>query len=250
MPTNERLRSGQSEMSNRRPNYRMNAVQGLTSEEARLRLIQHGANSVPVAPSAGRWRKFVDQFRSPLIYLLLFALVLDLLIWLIEGHSALPLESFAIATILLLNAFLGVYQESKAEAALAHLKSLAASFVWVFRDGRLVHAPSADLVPGDVVRVDAGDRVPADGFLTDAHGLMVDESIVTGESLAVEKAISDRLLSGTLLTRGKGYMEVTHTGAASTAGNLAAMIGAIEAEKTPLERRLARFSDQVARWIL
>jgi Ca2+-transporting ATPase len=249
MPTNESLRSGQIGMTDH-PNYRVRLAQGLTSAEARLRLVQHGPNSLPTPRAVAWWRRFVDQFRSPLIYLLLFALVIDLLIWSIEGHSALPLESFAIATILLLNAGLGVYQESKAEAALSRLKSLAASFVWVFRDGRLVQAPSADLVPGDVVRVDAGDRVPADGRLSGAHGLMVDESIVTGESLPVEKTISDALLSGTLLTRGKGYMEVTRTGAASTAGNLAAMIGAIEAEKTPLERRLARFGDQVARWIL
>jgi Ca2+-transporting ATPase len=232
------------------PNNQMNLVQGLSSDEARRRLKQHGANVLPAPPALAWWRRFLDQFRSPLIYLLLFALVIDLLIWLIKGHSTLPLEAFAITTILLLNAGLGVYQEDKAEAALSRLKSLAASFVWVFRDGQLVHAASADLVPGDVVRVDSGDRIPADGLVTEAHGLMIDESIVTGESLPVEKTISDALLSGTLLTRGKGYMEVTRTGAASTAGNLAAMIGAIEAEKTPLERRLAKFGDQVARWIL
>jgi len=79
---------------------------------------------------------------------------------------------------------------------------------------------------------------------------MVDESVVTGESLPVGKTLDDDLLSGTLLTRGKGYMEVTHTGAASTAGNLAQMIGAIEAEKTPLERRLIFFGNQIGRWIM
>src|SRR5215471_6853404 len=249
MPTNEALPSGQTSMTDQR-NHRVRLTQGLSSAEARLRLAEHGSNSLPPAPAVTWWQKFVPQFRSPLIYLLLFALVIDLLIWLIEGHSVLPLESLAIATILLLNAGLGVYQESKAEAALSRLKSLAASFAWVFRDGQLVRAPSTALVPGDVVRVDAGDRVPADGCLTEAHGVMVDESIVTGESLPVEKTISDALLSGTLLTRGKGYMEVTHTGADSTAGNLAALIGAIDVEKTPLERRLARFGDQIARWIL
>src|SRR5215831_9806914 len=248
MPTNEALPSGQIGMTDHR-NHRVRLA-GLSSAEARSRLAEHGANLLPAAPTVAWWRRFVEQFRSPLIYLLLFALVIDLLIWSIEGHAAWPLESLAIATILLLNAGLGVYQESKAEAALSHLKSLTTSFVWVFRDGQLVQTPSADLVPGDVVRVDAGDRVPADGSLTEAHGVTVDESIVTGESLPVEKETSDALLSGTLLSRGNGYMEVTHTGADSTAGNLAVIIGAIDAEKTPLERRLARFGDQIARWIL
>ncbi len=223
---------------------------GLSSVEAQARLKHHGPNVLPMTPSVTFWRRFVDQFRSPLIYILLFALVLDLTIWFIEGHAGLPIESFAITVILLLNAGLGVYQESKAETALAHLKALAASFVWVMRDGRVVHLPSVQLVPGDVVRIEAGDRIPADGTLIDAHGIMVDESVLTGESLPVEKTIGDEALSGTLLARGKGYMEVTRTGGASAAGSLAVMIGAIEAEQTPLERRLAGFGAQVANWIM
>lgn len=222
---------------------------GLTGLEAEIRLRQHGPNVLPVTPAISLSRRFVIQFRSPLIYILLFALAVDLSIWFVEGHSGWPFESFAIALILLLNAGLGVYQESKAEAALARLKALAESFVWVIRDGRVVHLPSAKLVPGDVVRIEAGDRIPADGNLLDGHGVMLDESVLTGESLPIEKAIHNELFSGTLLTRGKGYMEVTRTGAASAAGQLAVMIGAIEAEHTPLERRLRQFGAQIARWI-
>jgi Ca2+-transporting ATPase len=223
---------------------------GLTSAEAHVRLKQHGPNVLPVTPPVPLWRRFLDQFRSPLIYILLFALSVDLTIWLVEGHSGWPLESFAIALILLLNAGLGVYQESKAEAALVRLKALAESLVWVRRDGQLVHLPSTEIVPGDVVRIEAGDRIPADGNLISAEGVMVDESVLTGESLPIEKLIADELLSGTLLTRGKTYMEVSRTGAASAAGNLAVMIGAIEADNTPLERRLQKFGTQIARWIL
>lgn len=223
---------------------------GLSSVEAQLRLKQHGPNALPVMPPVTLWRRFANQFRSPLIYILLFALTVDLTIWLIEGRPGLPVESFAIALILFLNAGLGVYQESKAETALARLKTLAEAFVWVLRDGRLVHLPSADLVPNDVVRIEAGDRIAADGTLLEAHGIMIDESVLTGESLPVDKTVGEEALSGTLLARGKGYMEVTRTGAASAAGNLAVMIGAIEAQQTPLERRLAAFGAQVARWIL
>ena len=223
---------------------------GLSGAEAATRLRQHGPNVLPQLPPVPLWRRFVDQFRSPLIYILLFALAVDLIIWFIEADSGWPLESVAIGVILLLNSGLGIYQESKAEAALTRLKALAESTAWVVRDGRVLRLPSADLVPGDVVRIEAGDRLGADGKLIQTHGVAVDESIVTGESLPVDKSIGDEVLSGTLLVRGKGYMEVVRTGAASTAGRLATMIGTIEAEQTPLQKRLATFGARVARWVL
>ena len=223
---------------------------GLSHAEAEARLRQYGPNAFPEATPISLWRRLLEQFRSPLIYILLFALAVDLVIWYIEGHATWPIESFAIALILLLNAGLGVYQERKAEAALAHLKALAESSVWVVREERVVRLPSTQLVPGDLVRIESGERVPADGSLVDVHGIMVDESIVTGESLPVEKVIGDEVLGATLLTRGKGYLEVRRTGASSTAGNLAVMIGGIKADKTPLEKRLAVFGAQIARWIL
>lgn len=223
---------------------------GLSTIEAQGRLHEHGRNVPPEAPPISIWHRFASQFHSPLIYILLFALALDLAIWLTEKHSGWPFESFAIAAILLLNAALGVYQESKAEVALARLKDLAEANVWVMRDGRLVRLPSTQLVPGDVVRIEAGDRIPADGDLIDTQGLAVDESVVTGESLPIEKSIGEQLLSGTLLVRGKGYLNVTRTGPASTVGSLASMIGAIEAEQTPLEKRLSSFGAQIARWVL
>lgn len=223
---------------------------GLSTADAAARLREHGPNLLPEAPPVSMWRRFLDQFRSPLIYILLFALAVDLVIWFIEGRAGWPFESIAIAIILLLNSGLGLYQETKAEAALARLKALAQSSVWAIRDGSIVRVSSVEIVPGDVVRIESGDRIVADGKLVEASGVAVDESIVTGESLPIEKSISDELLSGTLLVRGRGYMEVERTGAASTAGSLAAMIGAIEAEETPLEKRLSAFGSQIARWVL
>ncbi|MGH9874967.1 MAG: cation-translocating P-type ATPase [Pyrinomonadaceae bacterium] len=223
---------------------------GLSSAEAEAQLQRHGRNVLPMTPPVPLWRRFFEQFRSPLIFILLFALAVDLAIWFFGQHSAWPFESFAIALILLLNAGLGVYQESKAEAALARLKALSESLVWVMRDGRLEHLPSASLVPRDVVRIEAGDRIPADAILTDAHGIAVDESVLTGESLPVEKEVGNEVFSGTLVTRGKGFVEVSRTGRESAAGNLAVMIGRTEAERTPLERRLTTFGNQIARWIL
>ena len=223
---------------------------GLSSEAARLRLHQFGPNSLPEKPPKTLWQRFLLQFKSPLIYILLAALVIDLTIWVIEGAQSLPAESVAIAFILLLNAGLGVYQEGKAEAALQRLKALAAALVWVMRDGKLVHLPATELVPGDVARVEAGDRVPADGLLREAQGVMVDESILTGESVPVDKELDGEAFSGTLLVRGKGYLEITRTGAESAMGKLATMIGGIEASKTPLEQRLEVFGNQIAKVIL
>ena len=223
---------------------------GLSTSEAEARLQEHGPNLIPEKKPVTLTQRFLNQFRSALIYVLIFALAVDLTIWLVEGAAGLPLESIAIGLILVLNAGLGVYQESKAETALERLKALAESQVWVLRDGQMVHLPSASLVPGDVVRLEAGDRLPADGTVMEAQGVMVDESVLTGESVPVEKEISDEVFSGTLLTRGKAYVEITRTGLASAAGKLAELIGKIKPSPTPLERRLSAFGSQIARWVL
>ena len=223
---------------------------GLSSTAAHSLLQQYGPNSLPEKPPTPLWRRFLRQFRSPLIYILLFALAVDCAIWVSEGASGLPLESIAIAIILLLNAGLGVYQESKSEAALAKLKEMTIPHVWVMRDGSLEHLPGVELVPGDVVRIEAGDRIPADGNLLESEGGMVDESLLTGESVPVEKESGGEVFSGTLLVRGKGYFEVSRTGEQSAMGRLAVMIGGIEADPTPLERRLEKFGRQIARVIL
>src|SRR5262245_25581050 len=223
---------------------------GLAGNEARARLQQYGLNSLPEKLPTPLWRRFLLQFKSPLIYILLFALAIDFAIWFGEEASGLPVESIAIAIILLLNAVLGVYQESKSEAALAKLKEMTFPLVWVMRDGKLRHLPGTELVPGDVVRIEAGDRIPADGDLIEAEGALVDESLLTGESVPVEKEIDSEAFSGTLLVRGKAYLEVSRTGEKSAMGRLAVMIGGIEAEPTPLERRLEKFGRQIARAVL
>lgn len=223
---------------------------GLSTAEAQALLRTHGPNLLPEKKSVTLLQRFLNQFRSALIYVLIFALAVDLTVWVVEGAAGIPLESIAIGLILVLNAGLGVYQESKAETALARLNALAESYVWVLRDGQMVHLPSARLVPGDVVRLEAGDRLPADGNLIEAQGAMIDESVLTGESVPVEKAVGDEAFSGTLLTRGKTYVQVTRTGIASAAGKLAELIGKIKPSPTPLERRLSAFGNQVARWVL
>lgn len=225
-------------------------MSGLSTAEATERLRRIGPNALPERAPDPLWRRFLRQFASPLIYILLFALAFDLGLWVYYGTETWPVEASAIALILLINAALGLHQEQRSEAALAHLKALAGAQAWVFRDGHLVRLPTQDLVPGDCVRLEAGDRVPADGTLGDARGALLDESILTGESVPVDKRNRDEAFSGTLLVRGKTHLTVTRTGASSAMGRLAAMLGDIQAAKTPLERRVDQLGRQIARWVL
>lgn len=223
---------------------------GLSEADAARRLQEFGPNALPDAPPDPLLRRLLDQFASPLIYVLLGALVVDVVVWGLTDRTDVPLEAIAIAVILVLNAGLGVWQEAKASAAIAKLRALAAPKVWVLRDGRFVHRLAEELVPGDHVRLEAGDRVPADGTAAVASTLLVDESVLTGESLPIEKAIGDALSSGTLVTRGQATIEVTSTGASSAMGQLAELIGRVEDEATPLERRLDVFGRRIGRWVL
>ncbi|BDG24083.1 cation-translocating P-type ATPase [Thermus thermophilus] len=223
---------------------------GLTSEEAKKRLREYGPNALPERPAEPFSRKLLRQFQSPLIYILLLALLVDLLLWLYEGARGVPLESLAILAILLLNALLGAFQEKRSEEALKRLKALAEPSVWVLRDGRFQRLSARELVPGDVVRLEAGDRVPADGVLLEGSGLLVDESVLTGESVPVEKGVGEEVFAGTLLVRGRALLEVTRTGAQSAMGRIAHLLAEMEEEKTPLERRLHAFGHRVARLVL
>ncbi|TFU18023.1 MULTISPECIES: cation-translocating P-type ATPase [Thermus] len=225
-------------------------MRGLSSEEARLRLKEYGPNALPEKPPEPLWRKFLRQFQSPLIYILLFALAVDLVLWGLEGAQGLPLESLAISAILLLNAGLGTLQEKRSEDALRRLKALAEPMAWVLRDGEFRRIRSREIVPGDVVRLEAGDRVPADGVLVEVGGVMVDESVLTGESVPVEKGMGEEVYAGTLLVRGRALVEVTRTGPQSAMGRIAGLLAGMEEEKTPLERRLTAFGHRVARWVI
>ncbi len=223
---------------------------GLSAAEATARLAQVGANALPERRPDPLWLRFARQFNSPLIFILLFALAFDFGLWLYEGARGWPIEAAAIALILQFNAALGLYQEQRSEAALSRLKTLAGTQAWVLRDGELVRLPTHVLVPGDWVRLEAGDRVPADGALRDAHGALFDESILTGESVPIDKSAGDEAFSGTLLVRGKTSLEITRTGASSAMGRLATMLGDIQPGQTPLERRVDALGHRIARWVL
>lgn len=220
---------------------------GLSSEQAAAALKQFGANSLPAEPARPFVVRVLAQLNSALIYLLLFALGIDLLAWFISGQHGAPLDAFAIFAIVVLNAGLGVLQEYRSERALAELSRLGAPRAWVLRDGSFQRIDAAEIVPGDVVRLEAGDRVPADGTVVEPETLSADESMLTGESLPVDKAEGDDMSSGTLVNHGRGLLQVSRTGPYSAMGKLAATLGAIDTSKTPLEQRVDALGKRIAR---
>jgi Ca2+-transporting ATPase len=221
---------------------------GLDSEEAARRLRTHGENRVPSAKPPSFVRRLLRQLASPLIYLLLFAVVFDVATSIRDGHGW-PVEGTMIAAVLALNAALGVLQEYRAENALAELHRMASPVVWAVRDGTLARVDAAAIVPGDRVRVEAGERLPADGAVSGEASLLVDESMLTGESIPVDKHGGDDVFSGTLVVRGKAFVDVTRTGVASAMGRLASALATVKTDRTPLERRIDRLGTRLARWV-
>jgi len=228
------------------------ATDGLGVTEARRRLDRYGANRLPSRPPPAAWLLFLDQFKSLLILVLLAAAILAAVIGDLK-------DALVILAVVVANAALGFFQEYRAEQTLAALKKMLAPEAEVRRDGRAQIVPAAELVPGDIVLLDAGDRVPADGRVLAAHGLEVDEASLTGESHTVGKrvealaarevALAERdnmLFMNTVVTRGRAEMVVVATGAATEMGRLATMLAEAPARATPLQLQLDALGKRLA----
>ena len=163
------------------------AHRGLTDEEANARLARYGPNELAAEPPVPSWRRFLAQFQDVLVVLLLIATAISALLWVYERDTSLPYEAIAIFAIVLLNAAMGFVQESRAEAAVAALRALSAAEATVVRGGQRRRVPASELVPGDLILVEEGDTVPADGRLVGATALQTAEASLTGESLPVSK---------------------------------------------------------------
>jgi len=225
---------------------------GLDSTEAAGRLERFGPNVLDPAEQVPAWRKLLAQFADPLIYLLLVAAAVSVAAWVAEGADGTPYEAIVIAVIVVLNGLLGFIQEARAEQAVAALQRMAAATAAVVRDGRMQRIPAAEVVPGDLLLLEEGDAVSADGRLVDVASLTVGEASLTGESQPVVKdvgtldapaALGDRLnmvFDGTAVTRGRGRAVVTATGMATEMGSIARMLGRTEEQRTPLQRDVAR----------
>jgi Ca2+-transporting ATPase len=226
---------------------------GLTSAEAQKRLEQHGPNELQAARRISPWEILLEQFKNVLILILLGATVISLFL----GHGT---ESVVIAIIVLFAVGLGFVQEYRAERAIEALKQMAAPTASVLRDGADIKLPARDLVPGDVIILHTGDRVPADARLLEAVNLQIEEAALTGESVPVEKHVKaladpdsplgDRknlAYAGTAVTYGRGRALVTATGMQTEFGKIAKMLQEVETGKTPLQHNLDKVGAVLAR---
>jgi len=229
-----------------------NARRGLTEDDARARLEQYGRNELAAEKPAPAWRRFLAQFQDVLVILLLIATAISAGLWLYERDAALPYEALAILAVVVLNATMGYVQESRAEAAVAALRGMSAADATVIRDGERRSVPASGIVPGDVILIEEGDTIPADGRLIDSTALQAAEAALTGESLPVTKetapidddvALGDRdnmVFSGTAATYGHGKAVVTATGMDTEMGRIAGLLKETGEESTPLQRELDR----------
>lgn len=232
--------------------YSTDLDHGLSVQAAARRLEQDGPNELRVTPPVSAWRRFLTQFRDPVIYLLLIAMTIALAAWVVEGQDGWPLDAIVIVSILVFNAVLGYLQEAKAQNAVAALSRMTTANSTVCRDGRMLRVPSAQLVLGDLLVLAEGDAVGADARLVQIAALHLSEASLTGESVAVSKEVTvleqsvpvaDRrnmVFKGTTVTQGSGTAIIVATGMNTEVGSIATMLDATQEDPTPLQKEVAK----------
>ena len=235
---------------------------GLTSQEAAARLEKHGPNRLQEAKKITNLQRFLQQLKDPMLLILMAAAAVSAVTSILSGEKL--TEVIIILAVVLLNAVLGVVQESKAEAAIEALQTMTAATSKVLRDGKIIVLHSADLVPGDVVLLEAGDAVPADGRLLESASLKIEEAALTGESVPVNKTaetisaegdvpLGDRknmCYMGSTVVYGRGSAVITATGMDTEMGKIAGVLARTEQEETPLQRKLTQLGKTLSYLVL
>lgn len=228
--------------------------QGLSSGEVLQRRQAYGPNELQEFSGRSAWRIFLDQFTNIMLLMLIAVAVVSGVLSL--RNQEFPKDAVAIFAIVILNGVLGYFQESRAEKALAALKQMATPNVRVLREGRLREVPSQDLVPGDILLIEAGDQVAADGLLLESANLQVRESALTGEAQGINKQgqavfmpetpLAERknlVFQGTEVVQGRGRVLVTNTGMKTELGRIAAMLQLVKTDPTPLQQRMGQLGN-------
>ena len=235
---------------------------GLTSQEAAARLEKHGPNRLQEAKKITNLQRFLQQLKDPMLLILMAAAAVSAVTSILSGEKL--TEVIIILAVVLLNAVLGVVQESKAEAAIEALQTMTAATSKVLRDGKIIVLHSADLVPGDVVLLEAGDAVPADGRLLESASLKIEEAALTGESVPANKTaetisaegdvpLGDRknmCYMGSTVVYGRGSAVITATGMDTEMGKIAGVLARTEQEETPLQRKLTQLGKTLSYLVL
>ncbi|NJR25560.1 MAG: cation-transporting P-type ATPase [Richelia sp. CSU_2_1] len=227
---------------------------GLSGQQVSERLQQYGPNELEETGGRSPWSIFIDQFTNIMLLMLMGVAVVSA--FLDIKSNTFPKDAIAIFAIVVLNGILGYFQESSAEKALAALKNLASPLVRVVRDGRISEIAAKEIVPGDVMLLEAGVKVAADGRLIEASNLQVRESALTGEAIAVTKqadielpedaSLGDRInliFQGTEVVQGRAKAIVTNTGMKTELGKIAALLQSVESEPTPLQQRMSQLGN-------
>ena len=239
---------------------------GLTTAEAQKRLEQYGPNKLKEAEQPTLLQRFIEQLKDPMLIILMIAAGVSALTGMLAGESEWA-EVIIILAVVLLNAVLGVIQESKAEAAIEALQTMTAATCKVLRDGKLTILHSDELVPGDVVLLEAGDAVPADGRIIENASLKIEEAALTGESVPVNKMLEalgvvegqdevplgDRknmCYMGSTVVYGRGKAVITGTGMDTEMGKIAGALAATTQEETPLQRKLDELGTLLSKLVL
>jgi len=238
---------------------------GLTTDEAKSRQEKYGPNKLKDAEKKTTLQRFLDQLKDPMLIILMIAAGVSAFTSIVAGESL--AEVFIILIVVLLNAILGVVQESKAEAAIEALQTMTAATCKVIRDGKQVSIHSDELVPGDIVVLEAGDAVPADGRIVECASLKIEEAALTGESVPVNKIVETLSLGssdadvplgdrknmcymGSTAVYGRGKMVVTRIGMDTEMGKIAGVLASTKDEQTPLQRKLDELSMILSKLVL
>ncbi len=223
---------------------------GLSSAEVDARRGRYGPNEIAATAATPAWKRLLAQFSDPLVLLLLVAIAVSLGAWWVDGGEDTPVDAIVIAAIIVLNAALGFWQESKALDAVAALREMSVAHSTVVRDGAVRSIANTELVPGDIVQLDEGDAVGADARLFEASNLQVAEAPLTGESAPVDKAIavidadtdladrSNMVFRGTAITSGRGAAVVVATAMDTQIGRIASLLESASDAPTPLQREI------------
>lgn len=211
---------------------------GITSHKAQQLQNQYGLNTITEQKKKPFLIKLFEQFNNFLIILLLLAAGFSFFV----GET---IDGSLILAIVMLNAFFGLYQESKAEEAIQALKKMTISKVRVIRDDKEQEIESKFLVPGDLIFIEEGVKIPADGIVVDPLNLEINEAVLTGESLAIAKDKKDEVYMGTIVAKGRGYISITKIGMKTKFGEIAAHLSQIETSKTPLQKKLEDLSRKI-----
>ncbi len=241
------------------------SADGLTAGEAAKRMERYGPNQLAEGKKASLFQRFLEQLKDPMIIILLAAALISGITSVYSGESF--ADVIIILAVVLINAVLGVYQESKAEKAIEALQQMTASTCKVLRDGKQLSLKNTDLVPGDIVLLEAGDAVPADGRILESASLKIEESALTGESVPVNKAIDVLQLGadqksiplgdrknmaymGSAVVYGRGAMVVTATGMETEMGKIATALADTQDGQTPLQKKLEQLGKTLSVLVL